>query len=127
MSPEDKASLQLADLRKVLTRWAEAMPDVATDERARDSAILRFELAFEVGWKLVQTLSRRNGLSAESPRAAFANAFQLGWASDEAAWADIIKTRNNAVHAYHEPLARIFREKCIAYPVTHWLSRRCKQ
>ena len=81
MSPEDKAALLLADLRKVLTRWAEAMPDVATDERARDSAILRFELAFEVGWKLAQTLSRRNGLSAESPRAAFANAFQLPSAS----------------------------------------------
>lgn len=39
---------------------------------ARDSAILRFELAFEVAWKLAQTLAR--ALATELPR--FVAAFE---------------------------------------------------
>lgn len=106
MTSDEKARLQLDDLRRVLARWAEVLPDVAHDDRARDSAILRFELAYEVAWRLASTLSQAQGLMAESPRGAFANAFRLGWTSDEGVWADIINARNEAVHVYHEDLAR---------------------
>lgn len=105
MTDTDKAVAQLHDLERVLSRWAEAMPQALVDNQARDSAILRFELAYEVGWRLLQTLSRRHGLSADSPRAAFSTAFQLSWVTDEVVWADIIQARNDAVHVYHEPLA----------------------
>ncbi|MBN1219497.1 MAG: nucleotidyltransferase substrate binding protein [Anaerolineae bacterium] len=50
---------------------------------ARDSAILRFDLTFEVAWKLVQLLVRDQGLEANSPRQAFQQAFILGWITDE--------------------------------------------
>ena len=52
-----KRQQQQAEARRILAKWQEAierMPD-GTD-RERDSAILRFQLAFEVIWKYI-TLS----------------------------------------------------------------------
>ena len=71
-------------------------------EFTRDSAILRFELAFEVGWKLLQILLREQGHEVNSPRQAFEHAFAVGWIRDEVIWDDIIRARNNAVHVYRE-------------------------
>ena len=106
MTPDSKARLQLEDLRRVLDRWADALNDAERDDRARDSAILRFELAYEVAWRLARTLSQAHGLSADSPRAAFSNAFRLGWTTQESIWTDVIRARNEAVHVYREDLAR---------------------
>lgn len=106
MTPDDKARLQLDDLRRVLDRWNDALNDADHDDRARDSAILRFELAYEVAWRLARTLSQAHGLTADSPRAAFSNAFRLGWTTEESIWIDVIRGRNQAVHVYHEDLAR---------------------
>jgi hypothetical protein len=40
---------------RILARWAEALAFLDTgNDRDRDAAILRFELAFEVIWKYVQ-------------------------------------------------------------------------
>ena len=70
-----------------------------------DSAILRFELAYEVVWKLLQRLIRTQGLDAAGPRQVFSQAFKLGWIEDESAWFDIIAARNQAVHVYREATA----------------------
>jgi O-phosphoseryl-tRNA(Cys) synthetase len=42
---------------------------------------LRFELTFEVAWKLCQRLVREQGLEANSPRQAFQQAF-FGWTGE---------------------------------------------
>ncbi len=73
---------------------------------ARDSAILRFELAYEVGWKAVAAMARRAGLEAPGPRAAFEAAFSLGWTSDEELWERILRARKLAVHVHEEVLAQ---------------------
>lgn len=106
MTSDDKARLQLDDLRRVLDQWGDALLDADSDHRARDSAILRFELAYEVAWRLARTLSQAHGLTADSPRAAFSNAFRLGWTTQESIWIDVIRARNEAVLVYHEDLAR---------------------
>lgn len=67
--------------------------------RLGDSQI---ELAYEVGWKLLQTLLREQGYEVNSPRQAFQHAFAIGWIRDEEIWDDIIRARNNAVHVYRE-------------------------
>lgn len=96
-----------ADLTRIVARWAEALAACAKSgsDRDRDSAILRFGLAYEVAWKHLQRMARQQGLEAAGPREAFAQAFKLGWIEDETAWFDIITARNLAVHVYRETSA----------------------
>jgi len=98
------------DFEDILHRWKEALDQPASDI-VRDSAILRFELTFEVAWKLVQVLGREQGFEVNSPRQAFQQAFTLGWITDEEIWVDIIRARNTAVHVYRQEYAEsLYRE-----------------
>jgi len=92
------------DFDHILSRWKEAL-DQPESDIVRDSAILRFELTYEVAWKLVQFLVREHGYEVNSPRQAFQRAFTMGWITDEVVWADIIKARNTATHVYREEYA----------------------
>lgn len=96
-----------ADFERIVARWAEALAAATKtgSDRDRDSAILRFELAYEVTWKLLQRMARLQGLDAAGPRETFSQAFKLGWIEDETAWFDIIAARNLAVHVYREASA----------------------
>lgn len=94
----------LRDLASVLSKLEEALLAPKSD-LARDSAILRFELAFEVSWKAIQKLAFEEGFGVNSPRQAFERAFQLGWISDEVLWKQVLLQRNAAVHVYREHLA----------------------
>lgn len=99
-----------ADLERVVVRLREVLA-LPVDSVVRDSAILRFEMAFEVGWKAAQAAARCQGLEASSPRQAFQRAFSLGWVTDEVLWKDLLDSRNLAVHVYHEALAdRLYAE-----------------
>ena len=98
-----KESLE-KDFEDILSRWGEVLGE-PTSDIIRDSAILRFELTFEVAWKLVQLLAREQGYETNSPRQAFQQAFAMGWITDEEVWADIIKARNTAVHVYRQEYA----------------------
>ncbi len=71
--PEQK----LKDLARIICRLRESLA-LPPDSVARDSAILRFELAFEVGCKTVQQFAREQGFEVNSPRQAFERAFS--WA-----------------------------------------------
>jgi nucleotidyltransferase substrate binding protein (TIGR01987 family) len=93
------------DFKNILDRWKEALEQSET-ELARDASILRFELAFEVGWKYIQLLAREEGYEVNSPRQAFQQAFSMGWISDEVIWVDILKARNTATHVYREEYAK---------------------
>jgi nucleotidyltransferase substrate binding protein (TIGR01987 family) len=99
---------QRADVISILQRWSEALDAwrASGSDRDRDSAILRFELAYEVTWKHLQTLAREEGLESAGPRQAFENAFRLGWIEDEMIWADVIRLRNQAIHVYREAAAQ---------------------
>jgi nucleotidyltransferase substrate binding protein (TIGR01987 family) len=94
----------LRDLENVVGKLEEALA-APKSELLRDSAILRFELAFEVSWKAIQKFALKEGFEINSPRQAFERAFQLGWISDEVLWKDILVQRNLAVHIYRQPLA----------------------
>ena len=98
------------DAVAIIASWGEALREDKT-EFTRDSAILRFELAYEVTWKLLQALLRDEGYEVNSPRQAFQQAFSIGWIADEVVWDDIIRSRNIAVHVYREADAeRLFKE-----------------
>lgn len=93
------------------------IPASERNSRDRDSAILRFELCYEVCWKLLQRLVRAEGYESNGPRSAFEKAFALGWIADEVIWNDIIKDRNTAVHVYREDWAQALFDRLPAYLV----------
>lgn len=109
---------QRVDLINVVGRWREALSSWQSlgSDRDRDSAILRFELAYEVAWKHLQVLAREQGLESVGPRQAFENAFRLGWIDDEVVWRDVLTARNQAVHVYREAWAQALAERL---PILH--------
>ena len=98
------------DFDDILSRWGEVLNQPESDI-VRDSAILRFELTYEVAWKLVQLLAREEGYEVNSPRQAFQRAFTMGWVTDEEVWADIVQARNTAVHVYRQEYAQALYRK----------------
>lgn len=94
------------DFTAIMENWEKSLAAPKT-EFTRDSAILRFELTFEVAWKLLQILVREQGYEANSPRQAFQHAFSIGWITDEVAWDEILRARNNAIRIYREADAEI--------------------
>jgi len=102
------------DFDDILSRWGEVLGQPENDV-TRDSAILRFELTFEVAWKLVQVLAREQGYEVNSPRQAFQRAFTMGWVTDEEVWADIVKARNTAVHVYRQEYAQALYSKLLKF------------
>jgi nucleotidyltransferase substrate binding protein (TIGR01987 family) len=102
------------DFDSVVTRLSESL-SLPTDGIVRDSAILRFKLSYEAGWKCVQAFLREEGVEAASPRQAFAGAFRLGWVKDEVIWKEILEDRNLAVHVYREALADALFERLPTY------------
>jgi len=109
MSAMKKEALR-RDFDDILSRWGEVLNQPESDI-VRDSAILRFELTYEVAWKLVQLLAREEGYEVNSPRQAFQRAFTMGWVTDEEVWVDIIKARNTAVHVYRQEYAQALYRK----------------
>lgn len=100
----------LGQLEEVL-----ATPEDERDTRDRDSAILRFELTFEVAWKLIQRMVRDEGLDSNGPRQALENAYTLGWIVEETTWFDLMKDRNLAIHVYREEWAEALYARLPAY------------
>jgi len=102
------------DFKNIMKRWRDALDQPET-ELVRDAAILRFELAFEVGWKYIQVLAQDEGYDVKSPRQAFQQAFSMGWITDEVIWIDILKSRNTATHVYREKYAKALYEELESY------------
>lgn len=104
---------QRTDLTNVVGRWGEALAawQAHGSDRDRDSAILRFELAYEVAWKHLQTLARGQGFDSGGPRQAFEQAFRLGWIEDEVVWREVLTARNQAIHVYREAWAQSLAER----------------
>ncbi len=96
-----KLDQQLNDFERVLSNLGKALHQAKT-AFVRDSAILRFELLFEIAWQTAQTFAADEGLVANSPKSAFQSAFKLGLIANETIWADILEARNLAVHVYRE-------------------------
>ena len=71
----------------------------------RDSAIQRFEMCWELAWKVLRLRLAREGIEALTPRQVFQEALQAGLISDGNAWSALQKKRNETSHTYDEELA----------------------
>ncbi|MFQ5456682.1 MAG: HI0074 family nucleotidyltransferase substrate-binding subunit [Nitrospirota bacterium] len=99
------------DFRKSLKRLEEVLKEEKT-EIVRDSAIKRFEIAFDLAWKTVKAyLEDQHNLTCVSPQSCLREAFRVGLIDYDDYWMEITKARNLTVHTYNEILAeRIYNE-----------------
>ena len=79
-------------------------------EIIRDSAIKRFEICFDLAWKVIKAKAKEQGLECYSPRQCFKFGFQIGLIDHDSDWLEMIKDRNLAIHLYSEQYAnQIYR------------------
>lgn len=81
----------------------------------RDASIKRFELTFELSWKLLKTFLDDQGLLCNSPKSCLQQAFSFGLIKDNPLWVDMVNDRNSSVHSYSEKFADALYEKLPAY------------
>ncbi len=91
------------NLKEVLDKLKNAGQDHAV---FRDSAIQRFEIAFDMSWKtLKETLRAEYGIEAVSPKKVFQEAFKQGIVENDNIWLTMTDTRSETSHAYSEEFA----------------------
>ncbi len=94
----------LSDFKKAVERLEEVL-DLRKTSIVRDSAIKRFELCFDLAWKVIKVHAKKEGFECISPRSCFQTAFKLKWIEHDPHWLDMISDRNNSVHLYRESFA----------------------
>jgi nucleotidyltransferase substrate binding protein (TIGR01987 family) len=86
-----------------------------TVQVVRDSGIKRFELCFELSWKVIQSFLRDRGLDCRSPRDCFREAFSYGLLTEEGVWLQMVHDRALSVHTYNEELANQMYARLLGY------------
>jgi nucleotidyltransferase substrate binding protein (TIGR01987 family) len=92
------------DFGLTVTRLEEALR-LEKNGIVRDSAIKRFELCFDLAWKCIQALARKEGVECHSPLGCLKTAFQLGLLEYDEVWMKMLEDRNQTVHIYKEAYA----------------------
>ena len=96
---------RLEEFEKYLKKFKEVL-SLPEDDIVRDSAIKRFELCFELSWKVIKDYLKEEGIFCRSPKSCFKEAFSIGLIESEEKWLDIIDDRNLSVYTYDEELAK---------------------
>lgn len=90
---------------KAVSRLDEILREEKTDV-TRDSAVKRFEMAFDLAWKLVKTyLFEAKGILCYAPKECFREAYRAGILDYDEFWLTVTDMRNEAVHTYSEKFA----------------------
>lgn len=106
----EKVRRYFADFNKAVNNLEEAIERVQ-DDLDVDGAIKRFELCYELFWKLIKVYLEDQGIICKSPRDCFKQAVKLGLIDDEKAVMEMIDDRNFLVHTYSFDESRYLFEK----------------
>lgn len=97
-------SPMLNDFENAVKRLKEVLSLNKTDI-IRDSAIKRFEICFDLAWKLMKLYAKISGLECNSPRSCFKTAFELKLIDYDEKWLEMLDDRNLTAHVYREQYA----------------------
>ncbi len=93
---------------KALTNLESAIDRSASDLEI-DGTIKRFELCYELSWKLIKEYLADMGIICKNPRDCFKNAVANSIIDSEEIWMKMIDDRNALVHTYtHEQSRKVF-------------------
>lgn len=76
-----------------------------TSQLEKDGVIQRFEMAFELSWKIMKDYLESIGISAKSPRESIKHAFQSEIIENGSRWIEMLDKRNLLAHTYDEKTA----------------------
>lgn len=108
MTKLDALKIQYA---KALTRFQDVLK-MSKNEIVRDSAIKRFELLFDLSWKLIKAfLEEEKGVRCTSPKGCFREAYKQELLDYDQLWITMADWRNEAVHTYSEKFAQEFYKR----------------
>ncbi len=94
-------SLILNDFEKSLRQLESAMKVPAGEDLIKAGCIQYFEFCFELAWKSIQVLARKQGLTdCLSPKSCLREAFANGWIKNEEIWLQMLEARNKMSHTY---------------------------
>lgn len=100
---------KFSELFRQFEQAVQRLDEVLTMERTtvvRDSAIQRFEISFELAWKIVKEfLGEYKGIVCRSPKGCFKEMYKQGLISYDHNWMQMTDMRNYTTHAYDEKLA----------------------
>jgi nucleotidyltransferase substrate binding protein (TIGR01987 family) len=111
---EAKKLALLAQFERTVANLKEVLERIAVSNEKdhavfRDSAIQRFEIAFDTCWKTIrEKLKAEYGTvntvaqTASSPKKIFQEAFRQGIIENDVLWLDMTDMRNETTHAYNE-------------------------
>ena len=85
--------------------------DKAVDDLDVDGTIKRFELCYELAWKVIKNYLSETGIICKNPRDCFKSAKANGLIKDELGWLYMIEDRNRLVHTYTMEFSRQVFEK----------------
>ena len=98
------------DFKKAVKNLKEIIkiePPYSVIEQA--GAVMLFELAFELSWKLMKKVLENYGYSAAktgSPLSIIRLSYSAGIIKDEAGWIALLKTRNLLIHTYSDEFSK---------------------
>jgi len=78
----------------------------AVDDLSIDGTIKRFELCYELAWKLIKEVLADRGIICKNPRDCFKEAFSNQLIDNQESWLEMIKDRNLLVHTYDASVSR---------------------
>lgn len=95
----------IEDFKKAVFRLDEVLKEEKT-AIVRDSAIKRFEIAFDLCWKTLKAfLEKEHNAVCVSPKTCFSEAFRMGLIDYDTEWLKMTEDRNYTAHTYKELLA----------------------
>ena len=104
----------LEDFHQAIEALKEALA-AEKNKITRDSALLRFQLCFELAWKAIKAYAREEGVECFSPKSCFRTAFQLNLVDYNQDWLNMVEDRNAIVHLYEEKAADEIYDKLPDY------------
>lgn len=99
-----KIQAQYSDLKKALARLEEALDQPPTVMN-QDASIKRYGFTFELSWKLMQSILRKNTIIVYGVKNTFREAARLNLITNPEVWFEFLDSRNLTVHTYKEEIA----------------------
>lgn len=108
----ERIRLKWEDFQRALGRLQAAFEkDADSDDMYLDATIQRFELCFELAWKLMKAVLEYDGIEVNSPRSCIRESWKQGLIPDAQEWLEMMEKQNLSSHTYDENAAReIYRE-----------------
>ncbi|WP_041446620.1 HI0074 family nucleotidyltransferase substrate-binding subunit [Pseudothermotoga thermarum] len=95
----ERVQQYFTQFQNALRNLEEAVQYAKTDIEI-DGTIKRFELCYELSWKLIKEYLADLGLICKNPRDCFRLAYQNGLIANDQIWMEMIDARNRLVRTY---------------------------